>query len=102
MLGTAFLSRWRFQIPRKYRKFSMIVTVPYRLTTTLQIIENVGSSVYPQGKRNRTKLLLWESSVKSISLISEHCMGALALAPTGLRCWLERSRGFCGQNLLSE
>lgn len=81
MLGTALLSQWHFQIARKHRKFSVIIMILYRLTETLQIIENDGSSVSLQRKGNRTKLLLQESSVRSISLISEHCMRALDLAP---------------------
>ena len=78
----------------------MILMILYKLTTTLQIIENGGSSVSLQGKRNRTKLLLQESSVKSISLISEHRMGALDLAPNqqdqDVGRTMEGSKGFHG------
>jgi len=78
----------------------VIVMILYRLTTTPQIIENDGSSVSQRGKRNRTKLLLQESPVKRIGLISEQCMGALDLAPnqqdSDVGRTMEGSKGFHG------
>lgn len=58
----------------------MIVMVLFRLTA-LEETENSGSPDSLQAKRKGTKIHLQELSVKNISLILEHCMGALGLAP---------------------